>query len=203
MKIMKTVFVTILFLLSTQTTFSQNMDIQLLRNIHIGRNQNLDKPFTFLTDTDRGISLLVPTTIFVIGFLEKDSLTKQKALMIGGSLALTTLFTLSLKNSINRTRPFNKYADIENILEEENPSSSFPSGHTSIAFSTATSLSISYPKWYVIGPSFLWASGISYSRIHLGVHYPSDVLIGAVIGSGSAWLSHFLTKKIQKFRRKY
>jgi membrane-associated phospholipid phosphatase len=57
-------------------------------------------------------------------------------------------------------------------------------------------LSIAFPKWYVIAPSFLWASGVGYSRMHLGVHYPSDVLVGALVGSGTAFLTHFLNKKI-------
>ena len=75
---------------------------------------------------------------------------------------------------------------------------SFPSGHTSSAFALATSLSIVYPKWYVIVPSYLWASSVGYSRMHLGVHYPSDVLAGALVGTGSAFLSHALNKCIHK-----
>lgn len=200
---MKFTFIYLTFFVLTQTVFSQNIDIQLLKNIHVGRNQTLDNSFILLTETDRPISLLIPTTVFVVGFLQKDSLTKQKAIMMTGSLVFTTVFTLALKNTINRTRPFDRHSEIQNILKEEDLSSSFPSGHTSIAFSTAISFSIAYPKWYVTIPSFLWASSVGYSRMHLGVHYPSDVLMGAFIGSGSAWLSHFLTKKIQNYRRKH
>ena len=64
-----------------------------------------------------------------------------------------------------------------------------PSGHTSSVFATATSLSMAYPKWYVVVPSFVWAGSVGYSRMHLGVHYPSDVIIGALVGSGSAILT--------------
>jgi membrane-associated phospholipid phosphatase len=67
-----------------------------------------------------------------------------------------------------------------------------------MAFATATSLSLVCPKWYVILPSFTYASLMGYSRMYLGVHYPSDVLIGALIGSGSAYLSHYIYKKIIK-----
>ena len=58
------------------------------------------------------------------------------------------------------------------------------------------SLSLIYPKWYVIAPAFTWAGLVGYSRVYLGVHYTSDVLAGAVLGSGSAYLSHYLNKKL-------
>jgi membrane-associated phospholipid phosphatase len=74
-------------------------------------------------------------------------------------------------------------------------SASFPSGHTSIAFATATALSLKYPKWYVIAPASIWACSVGYSRMNLGVHYPSDVFAGAVLGAGSA----FLTYKINEW----
>jgi membrane-associated phospholipid phosphatase len=77
-----------------------------------------------------------------------------------------------------------------------------PSGHTSTAFATATSLSMAYPKWYVIIPSYAWASSVGYSRMHLGVHYPSDVFIGAIVGSGSAFLTHKANQWLEKKSRK-
>ena len=61
---------------------------------------------------------------------------------------------------------------------------SFPSGHSAMAFSVATSLSLAYPKWYVIAPSYFWATSIAVSRNWLGVHYPSDVFVGALLGTG-------------------
>lgn len=63
-------------------------------------------------------------------------------------------------------------------------------------FALATSLSLSYPKWYIIVPSYAWAGSVGYSRMDLGVHYPSDVLAGAVIGAGSAWLTYYINKKL-------
>ncbi len=46
-------------------------------------------------------------------------------------------------------------------------------------------------------PSYTWAVIVAYSRMDLGVHYPSDILIGAVIGAGSAYLCFRLNQKIR------
>jgi len=62
-----------------------------------------------------------------------------------------------------------------------------------MAFANATALSLKYPKWYVIIPSYFWACSVGYSRLNLGEHYPSDVLAGAIVGAGSAFLSLKLT----------
>jgi membrane-associated phospholipid phosphatase len=167
----------------------------MLRTINIDRNQNFDSFFKVITDTDGPVSILVPASVFMVGLITKDSITKRKGVMIGGSLFISTVVMTTMKYSIRKARPFITYPEIQQLASAGSPS--FPSGHASMAFSTATSLSIAFPKWYVIAPSFLWAGAVGYSRMHLGVHYPSDVFVGALIGAGSAWLSHLLTKKIR------
>lgn len=174
--------------------FSQNNDIELLRTFNKDRNQSFDSFFKVVTDSYAPIGVLTPATVFAVGLITSDSILKRKGLMIGGSLFISTVVMTSLKYGVRKDRPFVTYPDIERLVSAGSPS--FPSGHTSVAFSSATSLSIAFPKWYVIAPSFLWASAVGYSRMHLGVHYPSDVFVGALIGVGSAWLSNFLTKKI-------
>ncbi|MFY7909200.1 MAG: phosphatase PAP2 family protein, partial [Emticicia sp.] len=62
----------------------------------------------------------------------------------------------------------------------------------------ATSLSLTFRKWYVVIPAYTWASAAAYSRLHLGVHYPSDVLAGAAIGAGSAWLCYKANRWLQR-----
>lgn len=115
--------------------------------------------------------------------------------MMGASYAVSGIITLGLKYSIQRKRPFVTYQDLV-TKKTAAGSFSFPSGHTSSAFATATSLSLLYPKWHVIAPSFLWASAVGYSRMELGVHYPSDVLAGALIGFASSFLMYKVNKNL-------
>jgi membrane-associated phospholipid phosphatase len=190
----------ILFCLITCTLVqAQNFDIDVLRRANVDRNVNLDSPYLFITNSAIAIELGAPAVLLGVGLIQKDSLMKQNAFMLFGALATSGLVTLSMKYAINRPRPFVTYPDIVQLAEAGTPA--FPSGHTSMAFSAATSWSLAYPKWYVIAPSMLWASAVGYSRMHLGVHYPSDVFVGALVGAGSAWLSKVLTHKIQYRRR--
>ena len=78
----------------------------------------------------------------------------------------------------------------------------FSFGASSIAFSMATSLSIAYPEWYVIIPSMAYAGTVGYSRMYLGVHYPSDVLVGAIVGAGSSWLTYRANKWLRRSKHK-
>jgi undecaprenyl-diphosphatase len=59
-------------------------------------------------------------------------------------------------------------------------SSSFPSGHTASAFAFAATVSADFPLLAL--PLFGVASVVGYSRVHTGVHYPSDVIAGSVLG---------------------
>ena len=181
------------------TAVAQNVDIVLLRKLNLNRNTTLDPTFNTITNSVFPLALAVPATFATLYFIKKDSTNKQRTLIIGGTLLVSSAVTGLLKYSIQRPRPYVTYPDLDNITPEDKYS--FPSGHTSTAFALATSITIVYPKWYVAVPAYLWASSAAYSRIHFGVHYPSDVLAGALIGSGSAWLSYQLNKRLQRCKK--
>ncbi len=196
-------YIRLIFILLLATNLmAQNTDIDLLRKINVDRNTKLDQAFIVITNSDSPVSLAVPSGFLIAGLIKKDSSLINKGLYIGGSLVVSTIITTGLKYSIKRDRPFVTYPDIVKLSPAGSPS--FPSGHTSMAFSTATSLSLAVPKWYVAVPAHLWAGAVGYSRMHLGVHYPSDVFFGALIGSGSAvgcfYLNNWLKEKCHKKR---
>ena len=153
------------FLFYSTITFSQNVDINILKKINLGRNKNMDNTFIFISNSITPVSVLTPVSVFFEGYSSHDSLLKNRGLYIGASLLLSTGITLGLKYTVNRPRPFVTYPEIENITHVG--SKSFPSGHTSTAFSTATSLSFAFPKWYVIAPSFAWACAVEIGRAHV------------------------------------
>lgn len=177
---------------------AQNIDINILRDINVNRNTSLDPAFKGITNSALPISVATPLIIYSVGLMKKDSTIKNQALFIGETFLVSAFITTALKYSIQRDRPFNTYPDIERGTS--GPGFSFPSGHTSVAFATATSLSMEYPKWYIIAPSFVWASTVGYSRMHLGVHYPSDVVAGAIVGSCSAYVSYKVNKWMNRKR---
>ncbi len=187
--------------LHIQPVQSQNVDIDLLRDINLHRNKSLDGTLKAITNTAVPFTFGAPVVMYGIGLIEGDSAIKQKAIYIGASVISSAVLTTILKKAVNRPRPFVTYPDIEKL--SDGGSGSFPSGHTSSAFSLATSLSLAYPKWYVIAPSLVWAGAVGYSRMDLGVHYPSDVLAGAALGAGSAWLCYIVNKKLNVRKHKH
>lgn len=192
----KATFTFFIVLLLNFGLLAQNADIDLLKNINVNRNQNLDKPLKFVSESVYPISLAAPIGMLGLGLIKHDKTLQKKGLVALTSLTISMGTTYVLKKVIDRERPSITYPFIQPVILETN--GSLPSGHTTAAFSTATSLTLAYPKWYVAVPAYTWASTVAYSRLHLGVHYPSDVLAGAIIGASSAWLSHKANRWLQK-----
>ena len=175
-------------------SFSQNIDIRLLRAINSEETLNSDKYFRFITNSDTYVIVGTPAILAGAGLIRDDDKMIRNAFVMAAASAVNAGVTLALKYSINRDRPFETYPEILKKAKAGSPS--FPSGHTSGAFATATSLSLAYPEWYIIVPSFAYAGTVAYSRMHLGVHYPSDVAAGAVIGAGCAYLTYKVNKAL-------
>jgi len=175
-------------ILSTQV-WSQNTDIKLLKSINSASPNSLRQYSIFVSNTTTAVALSTPLVMGVVALMEKNDDLLKSALYVGFSIGVDGVLTYSLKRAINRPRPYDSYPD-QIIPYTTEKSHSFPSGHTSLAFATATALSLKYPKWYIIAPGYFWACSVGYSRMNLGVHYPSDVLGGALLGAGSAYITY-------------
>jgi len=192
----KLISILAVILLFQGTLYSQNLDIDILRDINLNRDRYLDNTFRGITNSADYVSFGVPVILLGTGLLIKNSITTQNALFIGASVLTAAAFSTAIKYSVNRPRPFETYPDIQKCADGGSPS--FPSGHTSDAFALATAASLAYPKWYLIAPAYIWAGAVGYSRMDLGVHYPSDVIFGAIVGAGSAYVCYVINQKLHR-----
>ena len=130
-------------------------------------------------------------------------LPKQRKLGLtcGASLIFDLLsVNLFIKKVAARTRPYEVIEGLERIIGQQSDYS-FPSGHTAASFAVATVLLMRAPKKLSV-PMFVLACLISLSRLYVGVHYPTDVLGGAVIGALcgilAVYVVEFILKKVSK-----
>lgn len=189
-------FIPAIFLLIATNVVAQNFDIDLLKSINQNTSAFKDDYASVMSKSVTPVTIVLPVSMFVAGWANNDKKLKLDAAYFAGGYILSAIVTHGIKNTIKRERPFDTYSFIEK--RDDGGSYSFPSGHTSASFHNATALCILYPKWYVIVPAYLWASSVGWARMYQGVHYPSDVLVGAIVGAGSAWVAYKVRKYIEK-----
>ena len=189
-------FTIALFLLNTQYSIAQNFDINLLKQINGNETKFKNDVLKATAQSVTVVNIVAPLALLTTGLIKHDKQLQKNAAYMAGGYLFSAVVTHGLKRTIQRQRPFDKYTFI--IKRDEGGSYSFPSGHTSAAFYAASFLSILYPKWYVIAPSMLWASTVGYARMYQGVHYPTDVLAGAIVGAGSAWVAYKAQQWVNK-----
>ena len=117
--------------------------------------------------------------------------TRKTGLMIGAALAMGFIVgNLTLKPLFARMRPydFNEAFDKTTLLVEHLGDKSFPSGHTLAAFEGCVVLFMTQKKYIGI-PALVTAVTIALSRLYLYVHYPTDVITGARLGTAFAIIS--------------
>ena len=113
------------------------------------------------------------------------------AAMALSSLAATYVVQKRVKPLFRRVRPFvNREARVVGIPPSDH---SFPSGHSASSFAAATTLAYFYPRAAPLG--YTLATGVALSRVHLGVHFPSDTAVGGAIGVAIGTLSARLFRK--------
>lgn len=189
-----------LLLISSLRYYAQSPDLTVLQSINATEHPQWDDAMKFTSASIYPVCAIAPATLLITGYVRKDKTMMRNGLKSYGALALNIAVTSGLKYAIKRERPY--YSATNGIIKRSDSGPySFPSGHTSTAFSMATSMTLSTKKWYVAVPCYLYAGTVGYSRMRLGVHYPSDVLGGMLVGAGSAFLTWQLDKWINNKRK--
>lgn len=155
------------------------------------KNEYLDSFFKLITFlTDKGL-IWVIIGLVLLAYKPTRKLALIYILALAFNFMIVNIF---LKPMVQRIRPFD-IMTVELIIKSPRDFS-FPSGHSSAAFSASTVIFLINKKW---GCFFLLASVIiAFSRLYLFVHYPSDVFIGVLLGVLSAILANICYKKIIK-----
>jgi len=180
-----------------EDTASRTFDYAVLKHIQEHRTAVGDRVWVAVSNS---VALApVPTAGVAVGGLRADDAQARDSRLFDASeMASAELLnlgvTMGMKSLVGRPRPWVAYEG-DLVCLQQVRSTSFPSGHTSIAFATATSLTLVYPQWYVAVPAYLWAGAVGYSRMYVGAHYPTDVLAGALLGTASALVVHYLRQQ--------
>jgi undecaprenyl-diphosphatase len=122
---------------------------------------------------------------------------------VRGTLAIaatSALVNLAVKSVWARRRPDRAGAGVPLRRQVRMPAStSFPSGHAASGFAFASAIGQDQP-WLGLALRFL-AAGVAYSRVHTGVHYPGDAVVGALIGEGTGQAVAGLIDRLSPSRR--
>lgn len=172
------------------------MELRFLDFLQTIHTPLLDKILAFITSLgNAGIIWIVLAVVLLI--LPK---TRRTGIIVAAALLMDLILcNLILKNLVARVRPYDVNTAIA-ILIKKPLDFSFPSGHTAASFAAMTALFLAKMKKAWIAALVL-AVLIAFSRLYFYVHYPTDVLGGAVVGILSGVIGYAIVEKIDKCRR--
>ena len=162
------------------------------------RNPILNPIVVFITSLgDEGLIWIVATILLLIP-KKTRKIGVMSALALLGSLIINNNI---IKNIVARPRPYARLEDLT-ILIPKPGEYSFPSGHTSSSFAAGVVFFRNLPKKWGV-PALVLAILIGLSRMYVGVHYPTDVLAGMIVGTLLAIGAEYLVfKGIEIWKKK-
>ena len=190
----------LLFLPASSCLLAQNdpsnLDVRLFRQINNGQSSFKTSLIGITDNSVAPITILAPISLITYGPATDGNEPFESGVLLGVSDVLSYSVCLALKAGVKREPPDIALSNVEaHHLDGADPYS-FPSGHTTGAFALATMLSLRYPKPGVYIPAFVWAGLVGYGRVYFGLHYPTDVMGGALIGAVSSFLVYEYQAKL-------
>ena len=170
----------------------QSLDVWLFRfgNITLS-NSFFDTVMPVITSNSYVLPVLLA---YVVGVLWRGTVRDQIfILLVIAAIAIADQSVTLWKDLFLRPRPCHSFTDIH-LLVPCGTGKSFPSGHATNNFAGAMLAALCYGRWGKV--VFVWAVVASFSRVYCGVHYPLDLLGGALWGSLVGWLVFWLYRRI-------
>jgi membrane-associated phospholipid phosphatase len=165
-------------------------DTDAMRNV--SRDRAFNKDNVNASNYLVGSEIAIPVGLYGIGIFRRNAHARETGILSGEALTDSVIVEEIAKVIFRRERPLYNNAAGDFFVSGLGTSGSFPSSHSTIAWSLAGAVAGEYPsKWVQLGV-YSMASGVSLTRVLGQEHFPTDVLVGGVAG----WLiGHYVIKK--------
>lgn len=176
-------------------SFEDNLLLWIQNSLRSGV---LTPVFIFITTLGNGGMIWLGGSVLLLIPKKTRRIGMMAIVALGFSVLIDNII---LKNLIARTRPYEVISGLTSLIGAQHDFS-FPSGHTGSSFAAAVVMFRGLPKKIGV-PALVFAFLMGFSRLYVGVHYPSDVLCGALIGTGIAIVTEKLMITVMgKYRKK-
>ena len=169
--------------------FDERALVWIAQHVRCGLLDPFMKVYTQLGNTGM-LFIVLGLILLLFKSTRKAGFSALCAMLIG-----LVVVNFTIKPLVARERPWLVIENFVNLVPEKDPNS-FPSGHTNAAFAFALAVCLSAPKRWMKVTAVCMAVVMGLSRLYVGVHFPSDVLVGAVIGSLCGLAGAFIVKII-------
>lgn len=169
------------------TSASFSLDNKLRNETFFSHSKTMDRITNFGENFGNGsYGVILSGLLYSTGLIFSDRQTRETGQMLAEAMIVNGLYTQLLKISLGRARPYTGEPNTEIDpfeFEFESAENSLPSGHTSTAFTIATVLSERIDNFYASIALYSLASLSAYQRVYADVHWLSDTILGAALGT--------------------